>query len=113
MTRDEILRRFEAWLDGTLASEEPLGEIDTEILRAVMDAGEEDSSESDRRCDSYSLWAVMTALTQEVKLQGRTFRELSEAVGAQPGRSAEEMRAALLERGRERRRSPSPESRRL
>lgn len=101
MTRDEILRRFEAWLDVTLASEEPLGEIDQEVLRAVTDAGEEDSSGSDRRCDSYSLWAVMTALTQEVKLQGRTFRELSEAVGVQPGRIAEEMRAAFLERDRE------------
>ena len=104
LTRDEILRRFEAWLDGTLASEEPPGEIDQEILRAVTEAGEEDGSESDRRCDSYSLWAAMTALTQEVKLQGRTFRELSDAVGAQPGRIAEEMRPAFLERGRERER---------
>jgi hypothetical protein len=104
MTRDEILLRFEAWLDGALASEEPPGEIDQEILRAVTDAGEEGSSESDRRCDSYSLWAAMTALTQEVKLQGRTFRELSDAVGAQPGRMAEEIRAAFLERGRERER---------
>ena len=111
MTRDEILRRFEAWLDDTLASEEPPGEIDQEILRAVTDAREEDSSGSDRRCDSYSLWAVMTGLTQEVKLQGRTFRELSEAVGAQPGRIAEEMRAALLERGRERERQRDTERR--
>jgi hypothetical protein len=102
MTRNQILERFEAWLDSTLASEEPRGEIDQDILRAVTEASSEDSAESDRRCDAYSLWAAMTALTQEVKLQARTFRELSDAVGVQPDRIAGEMRAALLEQTRER-----------
>jgi molecular chaperone GrpE len=104
MTRNQILERFEAWLDSTLASEEPRGEIDQDILRAVTEASSEDSAESDRRCDAYSLWAAMTALTQEVKLQARTFRELSDAVGVQPDRIAGEMRAALLEQTRERER---------
>lgn len=112
MTRDEILRRFEAWLDSTLASEEPPREIDPEILRAVTDAVGEDGSESDRRCDSYALWAAMTALTQEVKLQGRTFKELSDGVGAQPSRIAEEIRAAFLERSRERERELQRETER-
>jgi molecular chaperone GrpE (heat shock protein) len=101
MTREEILSRFEVWLDGALASEEPPPDIDQEILRAVMADRQESGSESDRSCDSYALWAAMTALTQEVKLQGRTFRELSETVGAQAGRIAEEVRAAYQERERD------------
>jgi molecular chaperone GrpE len=101
MTRDEILRRFEMWLDEALASEEPLAEVDREILQAVTAGSEEDSSELDRRSDSYALWAAMTALTQEVKLQGRTFRELSESVGAQPAHIAEEMHSAFRERERD------------
>jgi molecular chaperone GrpE len=43
----------------------------------------------------------MTALAQEVKLQARTFRELSEAVAAQPSRMGEEIRAAWKDRERE------------
>jgi len=31
-------------------------------------------------CDLYSLWAAMTALTQEVRLQGRTFKQLNETL---------------------------------
>ena len=44
----------------------------------------------DRRCDFYALWAGMTALTQEVKLQGRAFKELNDTLGSQPSRIAEE-----------------------
>ncbi len=31
-------------------------------------------------CDLYSLWAAMVSLTQETKLQGRAFKELSETI---------------------------------
>jgi molecular chaperone GrpE len=31
-------------------------------------------------CDLYSLWAAMTALAQEVRLQGRLFKQLNETV---------------------------------
>ena len=101
LSRDEILRRFTEFLDAALAAEEPPSGIDPEILSAVM-AGAEENGE--RECDSYALWSAMTALTQEVRLQARTFKELSEAVGAQPSRIGEEMRAVLSERARERER---------
>ena len=98
MNRDEILRRFETWLDTALASEEPPRGIDAELLELVKNGGEEGVNEA---CDSYALWAAMTALTQEVKLQGRTFKELNDTVGSQAGRIAEELQAVYRERERE------------
>jgi molecular chaperone GrpE len=100
MSRDQILRRFEQWLDEALAAEEPPGGIDGEILSGLA-AGGEGNAELDRSCDSYALWAAMTALTQEVKLQGRAFKELNDTLGSQPSRIGDEMRAAYRERERE------------
>ena len=39
----------------------------------------------------------MTALTQEVKLQGRSFKELNETLGSQAERMAERERDVLRE----------------
>jgi molecular chaperone GrpE len=100
MNRDRILRRFEQWLDEALAAEEPPVGIDGEIL-AALTADDEEDGEPDRRCDSYALWAEMTALKQEVKLQGRAFKELNDTLGSQASRIGEEMRAAYRERERE------------
>src|SRR5437867_1758480 len=106
MNRDEILRRFEQLLDSALAEEAPAG-IDPEILAAL--AGEEAGDDGGRagedaaalrRCDSYALWAALTALAQEVKLQGRAFQELNHTLDAQTGRLLEEIRAAYAERER-------------
>ena len=96
MDRDEVLRRFEAMLDAAWAAEAPPSGIDAEILSAVMG----DVQDEDRRCDSYSLWAAMTALTQEVKLQGRAFQELSHTAAAQAGKIGEELRLLYAERER-------------
>jgi hypothetical protein len=81
MSREEILRRFEEWLDGALAAEEPPRGIDAEILAAMAGASEGEGAPGAGR--AYSLWAAMTALTQEVKLQGRSFKELNDTLGAQ------------------------------
>jgi len=93
ISRDEILRRFEDWLDNALAAEEPPLGVEAEILEAVV-------GESPTRpvpADAYSLWASVTALTQEVKLQGRSFKELHATLGSQAGRIAEEERSLLCE----------------
>jgi hypothetical protein len=94
--RDEILRRFEALLDSALASEASPAGIDAEILSLAMGDGED----GERRCDSYALWTAMTALTQENKLQGRAFQELSRTLAAQAEKIAEELRAVYAERER-------------
>jgi len=97
LSRDEILRRFTEFLDRALAAEEPPAGVDQELLSAVL-GGEEAHADA---CDSYALWSAMTTLAQEVKLQGRTFKELSEAVSAEPARIGEEMRNAWKDRERE------------
>lgn len=69
--REAILRRFEAHLDQALAEEEPPRGIPEEILSgAAPDAG----------LNFYAVQAALVALTQEVKLEGRAFKQLSEAV---------------------------------
>lgn len=97
MNRDEMLRRLEQLLDSALADETPPAGIDPEIFSAVAGG---DNPEADRRCDSYSLWAAVTTLTQEVKLQGRAFLELNHTLDAQTTRMLEEIRVGYAERER-------------
>ncbi len=73
-TRARMLRRFESWLDETLLDEAFPAGVPEEILAEI-----EADSES-RPVDLYSLWAAMTTLAQEVKLQGRTFKQLEDVV---------------------------------
>jgi molecular chaperone GrpE len=77
LDREEISRRFEAWLDSVLEAEEPPQGIAAELLSALTVAA---GASTDGQCDLYSMWAAVTALTQEVKLQGRTFKQLSETL---------------------------------
>jgi molecular chaperone GrpE len=90
MDRTEILQRFEQWLDSALAEEDPPQGIPAEIL-----AG--DTAET-TPTDWYTMWAAVTALTQEVKLQGRAFKQLSESLAAEAERRGrKESLGALLE----------------
>jgi molecular chaperone GrpE (heat shock protein) len=77
LDREEILRRFEVWLDSVLAAEEPPQGLSAELLSSL--AGEPKPI-SNGRSDLYSMWAAVTALTQEVRLQGRSFKQLSESL---------------------------------
>ena len=80
--RDRIMRSFEAWLDAVLAREEPPEGIDGEILSELA-AGEDEgggSVDPDKGSDLSSLWAATTLLAQEVKLQGRTFKQLNDTL---------------------------------
>jgi len=95
MSREEILRRFEDWLDGALAAEEPPRGVEAEILAAI--AGGSEGRARTAPTAEYSLWAAMTALTQEVKLQGRSFKELNDTLGSQASRMAERERDLLRE----------------
>jgi molecular chaperone GrpE len=77
LEREEILRRFEAWLDGALADEEPPQGLPAGILDSITSEAEPGSN---GQRDLYAMWAAVTALTQEVKLQGRSFKQLSETL---------------------------------
>jgi molecular chaperone GrpE len=91
MDRSEILQRFEQWLDTAMAEEGPPQGIPAEIL-----AG--DTAPESSPTDWYTIWAAMTALTQEVKLQGRAFKQMSESLAAEAERRGrKESLGALLE----------------
>jgi molecular chaperone GrpE len=99
MNREDLLRRFEHWVDEALALEDPPDGIDAGLLAALT--GTEASGAIDRPHDSYALWAAMTALAHEVKLQGRAFKELHNTLGTQTSRMAEEIRVAYRDRERD------------
>ena len=90
--REDILRRFEARLDAALAREDAPRGIPEELL-----AGD------GKRCGGihggpFRMWAALTALTQEVKLQGRSFKQLSDTLARdQEVRSRKEVLDGLLE----------------
>lgn len=92
MDRSEILRRFEQCLDAALAEECPPPGIPAELLAAGETAGEA------APMDWYTMWASVTALTQEVRLQGRAFKQMSETLtGDVERRSRKESLGGLLE----------------
>ncbi len=100
MNREEILRRFEAWLDETLASEEPPQGIAAEILAELDSENAVDANhDANRGADLYSMQAALTALTQEIKLQSRSFKQLSETISS-PVPSPEETPRAAERRAR-------------
>lgn len=73
--RQRILRRFESWLDESLESGGAPDGIAAEILAEIGAESEEAPFE-----DFYSMWAAITALTQEVRLQGRAFKQLGSSI---------------------------------
>lgn len=93
LNREDLLRRFDEWLGMALISEEPPAGVAAEMLAAL----DPETKEPGSHADLYSLWAAMTALTQEVKLQGRAFQDVSHQLEALPNRERE------LERETERR----------
>jgi molecular chaperone GrpE len=70
--RETLLRRLAGWLDEALAAEDAPRGIPEEILS---------NGAAPPQGDLYAVQAALTALTQEVKLQGRSFKQLGEAVG--------------------------------
>lgn len=77
LLRQRMLRRFEVWLDEILDGEQPPEGIGAEILDQLRT----DSSSPERSGsapDLYSLWSSVTAMTEETRLQGRSFKQLHE-----------------------------------
>jgi len=101
MNRDEIVRRFERWLDAVLSAEAPPEGIDAGLLSACTDANADPDWKPDEPNDAYAVWSAVTALTQEIKLQGRAFKELQSTLGTEAARAAEELRAVDRERQRD------------
>ncbi len=75
--RARIRELFEVWLDETLSAEGPPEGIDGELLAEL----EGRPATGDDPRDLSTLWSATTALTQEVKLQGRAFSQLRDTLG--------------------------------
>jgi molecular chaperone GrpE len=84
-----ILQRFAGWLDDVLAEEKPLEGVAAELLAELYVNKESDTVSSRAKTyDLHSTWSAMTALTQEIKLQGRAFKQLNEKMAPFTGLEA-------------------------
>lgn len=72
LAREALVARFEAWLDEVLAPEPPPRGVPPELL--------EEDDDTEGAMDLNALWAATTALTQEIRLQGRSFKSLSDTL---------------------------------
>jgi molecular chaperone GrpE len=103
MDRSEMLRRFELYLDTAMAEEAPPAGIPAEILDSNaggLAAGptEPGNAGGPGAMDWYTMWAAVTALTQEIKLQSRAFKQMGETLAADAERrSRKESLGGLLE----------------
>ncbi len=74
-----ILQRFAKWLDDVLTEEKPLEGVAAELLSELYDGRDSDTTGlPEGTYDLHSTWSALTALTQEIKLQGRAFKQLSD-----------------------------------
>lgn len=75
---DDLEERMLEWLRQTLAEEPPPGGVAEEFLEEMQSphGGEQSDPE-----DLMSLWSAMTALSQDVRLQGRSFHDLQDHFG--------------------------------
>jgi len=75
---------FAAWLDRALGDEELPEGLPPELLSALQ-SGEpfpplEGTHAAGQGSDLYSLWSAMTTLAQEVRVQGRLFKQLNDTL---------------------------------
>jgi len=75
---------FAAWLDRALGDEELPEGLPPELLSALQ-SGEpfpplEGTHAAGQGSDLYSLWSAMTTLAQEVRVQGRLFKQLNDSL---------------------------------
>ena len=100
LNREQMVSRLEEWLKDALTTEKPPEGIEEEIWSALA-AETETPEDAQDETSSYALWSAMTALSQEVKLQGRAFKELATRLDLQAASIGDEIRAAYRERERD------------
>lgn len=89
--RARLRRRFEAWLDAALDDEQPPAGLAADILTELAEEGP--IADSGRLVDLYTLWSSLTALSQEIKLQGRSFKQLQDNLSPWSERAEQVLRA--------------------
>jgi molecular chaperone GrpE len=96
--RARLLARLESWLDEALLGPGPPEGLAAEVL-AEAEAESEGERPAEAGDDLHGLWAAMTVLSHEVKLQGRYFKQLHDSLGAASdrGEAAPKLRPLLDE----------------
>lgn len=74
-----MVRNFAAWLDRALEDEALPEGLPPELLAALQN-GDSLPLTASPGGDLYSLWSAMTTLAQEVRVQGRLFKQLNETL---------------------------------
>lgn len=72
--RQQLRAQFEVWLDRMLAGEAPPEGLPPELLAQTT------APQSGEEADLYQVFTALTGLTGEIRLQGRAFKQLSEAI---------------------------------
>jgi len=76
--RERLLQAFANWLDRALEAESPPSGLTAGLVSALQHG--DPLPRMDGKYDLHSLWAAMISLTQEVRLQGRTFKQLNDTL---------------------------------
>lgn len=84
--RERLLQAFAAWLDRVLEAETPPLGLTADLVSALHNG--DPLPPVDGKYDLHSLWAAMISLTQEVRLQGRTFKQLNDTLSRSLERAA-------------------------
>lgn len=74
--RRELAERFEHWVRDVLDQEAPPIGLAAEFLAELEGDHAPEELDDHGRADRYAVWSALTALTQEVRLQGRAFHDL-------------------------------------
>ncbi len=77
--RQRLIRQFEQWLDQMSAGESAPTGLPEELI-AEIDAETGGAGAAARDCDLYTLFAGFTTLSGEIRLQGRAFKQLIDAL---------------------------------
>lgn len=79
--RQRLLRQFEQWVERMLAGEPPPAGLPEEVLEEAEAAGAiAPFGTGEEACDLYTLFAALTTLSGEIRLQGRAFKQLTDAL---------------------------------
>jgi molecular chaperone GrpE len=99
--RQRLVRQFERWVDQMLAGEPRPPGLPEELLAGTDLATSADPGRSERECDLYTLFAALTTLTGEIRLQGRAFKQLADTLAplAEVPRQLERLETAADQRG--------------
>jgi len=83
--RERMVRTLAIWLDRALEDEQPADGLTAELISALRNGDPLPPLEgAERGCDLYALWAATTALSQEVRVQGRLFKQLNDTLAEPP-----------------------------